>query len=177
MLRLLLLRHAKSDPADVAVDDRDRALTPRGRRAAQAIGRWLASHRLEPDLVLCSPARRARDTWSLVAAEFKTNPRTLVDEALYDFGDGSRHLEAIARLGGDAKCLLVVAHNPATERLAGRLAGRGKARLRDRMAQKFPTAGLAVIGLDIAGWASLDGASGELEHFVRPKDILSETGD
>ncbi|HZI98950.1 MAG TPA: histidine phosphatase family protein, partial [Actinomycetales bacterium] len=61
--RLLLIRHAKAAPDDDG-GDHGRGLTARGRRDAAAIGRWLADNDLVPDLVLCSDARRARETWT-----------------------------------------------------------------------------------------------------------------
>ena len=74
MLNLMLLRHAKSSLAEAGQEDSDRSLNDRGRLAATAMGRYMASHSLVPQLVLCSPARRARETWGLVAGELKTVP-------------------------------------------------------------------------------------------------------
>ena len=65
--RLILLRHAKSDWPDVP--DRDRPLAKRGRRDAPKIGRWLREHGYLPDIVICSDARRTRQTWDRVARE------------------------------------------------------------------------------------------------------------
>jgi hypothetical protein len=62
MRRLYLLRHAKSSWEDVGLADHDRPLAPRGRRAAKAIGRHLRDSGIEPELVLCSSARRAQET-------------------------------------------------------------------------------------------------------------------
>src|ERR687890_227229 len=99
MLRLMLLRHAKSSWADPGRDDRDRPLSPRGVRAARSMGRVMRERALIPDLVLCSPARRARDTWKLAAEELKAKPRLLIEEAIYDFGNGGRLWEAVRARG------------------------------------------------------------------------------
>src|ERR1700685_1820235 len=64
--RLVLLRHAESDCPDVA--DQDRPLAKRGRRDAPAVGRWLGQSGYAPDAVICSTARRARETWELASA-------------------------------------------------------------------------------------------------------------
>src|SRR5215470_2655109 len=93
MLRLFLLRHAKSSWTDPGVGDLDRPLNARGLRAATAMGRFMRANRLNPELVLCSPARRARETWKLVAEELRTAPRVIIDDGIYDFGNGGRLLE------------------------------------------------------------------------------------
>jgi phosphohistidine phosphatase len=173
----MLLRHAKSSWTEPGLDDMDRPLTPRGRRAAQAMGRVMAAKRLLPDLVLCSPARRARDTWKLAAEELKTAPKLIVEDAIYDFGDGGRLIEAVRRMGDGAKTVLVVGHNPAMERAAVRLAGGGGRKLRERIDRKYPTAALAVIAFDLADWTGLAEGKGELQHFIRPKDIMGEAAD
>jgi phosphohistidine phosphatase len=62
MKRVYLLRHTKSSWKDRSLADRDRPLAGRGRRAAKAVARHLEEERIRPDLVLCSPARRTRDS-------------------------------------------------------------------------------------------------------------------
>ncbi|TMJ40502.1 MAG: hypothetical protein E6G89_08205 [Alphaproteobacteria bacterium] len=95
MLRLMLLRHAKSSWTDPGRDDHDRPLTPRGQKSAPLIGRFMRNQKLVPELVLCSPARRARETWKLASAELRSAPRLLLEDALYDFGNGGRILDMV----------------------------------------------------------------------------------
>lgn len=169
MLRLLLLRHAKAQPAEPGIADRDRPLSSRGVAAAKAMGRFMRQAGLRPDLVLCSPARRARDTWALVTAELDARPRVLIEEAIYDFGADDRLLEAIRRQADASRAVLIVGHNPALEGLALRLAVGGDAALRARMARKYPTAALAVIDFEAESWRAID--SGRLTGFTRPQDL------
>ena len=75
MRRLMLLRHAKTERAAPGERDRDRKLMKRGRSDAPAIGAYMAHHGLVPDLALVSPAKRAQETWALVAAAFAKAPR------------------------------------------------------------------------------------------------------
>jgi len=173
-MHLMLLRHAKSSWNGPALDDRDRPLTARGKSAAQAMGRAMRSRKLVPDLVLCSPARRARDTWDLVSEQLKTGPRMVVQEDIYDFGNGGKLAGAIREHGGEAKTLLLVGHNPSTERLAARLATAGDRKLRDRLAKKYPTGALTVFESSATAWADFDEAGWTLTHFIRPKDILAD---
>lgn len=175
MLQLLLLRHAKSSWTDTGLADADRPLTARGKAAAKAMGREIAARGLPPDLVLCSPARRARDTWKIVSGQLKSPPRVVVVDAIYDFGNGGRVISAIAANAGAAKSLLVVGHNPSLERLAARLAISGDAKLRARIALKYPTAALAVIHFKADDWDKIADHGGELQHFIRPKDLAGES--
>ncbi len=175
-LQLLLLRHAKSDWGDTSLDDADRPLAPRGEKAAKAIGQEISRLSLTPDLILCSPARRARDTLAIATAELETRPPTRIVEDLYDFGDGSGPLEVIRTQGGTAQRLMLVGHNPAFEELAKRLVGSGPADLRKALRQKYPTGALAVIGFNTSRWADIAEGKGRLKRFIRPRD-LATAGD
>ena len=172
MLRLMLLRHAKSSWADPGLDDRDRPLSPRGSRAARSMGQFMRERALIPDLVLCSPARRARDTWKLAAEELKTKPRLLIEEAVYDFGNGGRVWQAVCARGESAPVVLVVGHNPSIERLALRLAGLEDTALRAQIERKYPTGSLVVFDFEVERWAEATETNGRLVSFTRPKDIV-----
>src|SRR5947209_1834046 len=172
MLRLMLLRHAKSSWTDPGRDDRDRSLSVRGQKAAPAIGAFMRKEKLIPDLVLCSPARRARDTWKLVAETLKAAPKLIVDDAIYDFGNGGKLLDSLRHKGNGAKVVLLIGHNPSLERLALRLIGKGDAGLKERIAKKYPTGALAVLEFKAADWKAIKDAEGQLVSFTRPKDVL-----
>jgi phosphohistidine phosphatase len=174
MLRLFLFRHAKSSWTDPGLDDHDRPLNPRGQRSAPLIGRYMRAHKLVPDLVLCSPARRARDTWKLASAELGAGPRLVLDEGLYDFGNGGRILDTLRHKGESAKSVMVVGHNPSIERLAQRLIGKGDVKLRRRLAEKYPTGALAAIAFDAPDWGSVEDGKGTLSVFIRPRDLVKE---
>jgi phosphohistidine phosphatase len=177
MLNLMLLRHAKSSLADAGQEDSDRPLNPRGQHAATAVGRYMASHSLVPQLVLCSPARRTRETWGLVAGELKASPAILFVDEIYDFGDGKALVDCLRRKAGAAQPVLLVGHNPSIGRLAQNLVGKGDKKLRERLERKYPTAALAVISFDLDNWRSLTAGAGTLRHFVTPKDIIDDTDD
>ncbi len=174
MLQLMLLRHAKSSWDDKKLDDRDRPLSRRGRVAAQAMGRVMQDRGLLPDLVLFSSARRTRETWELATAELKKQPKQVAEDALYDFGNGSRVAEVIRQKGGKAQSLLIVGHNPSLEKIARRMIGAGDAKLARRLEKKYPTGGLTVFEVNAETWANFDETQVRLTHYVRPKDILPE---
>ena len=77
MRRLMLLRHAKTERAAPGARDRERKLTQRGRDDAPAIGAYMVQHGLIPDLAVVSPAARAQQTWTLVAAMLPKAPRAV----------------------------------------------------------------------------------------------------
>ena len=177
MRDLLLLRHAKAAPGGPGVADRDRPLTPRGRRDAALVGAAIAADEMVPDLVLCSPARRTRETLDAVLASLAPAPRVIVLDSLYGAAHGD-YVGAIAEAGGHAKRLLVVGHNPTIHATALTLAGSGDKALRKRLLEKFPTAALAHIRLKGDTWAGTLAGSGELTSFLRPRDSADgEAGD
>lgn len=171
----MLFRHAKSSWTDPGRDDHDRPLNPRGAKAAPLIGGFMQAQKLVPDLVLCSPARRARETWKLASAELKAAPRLLMEDALYDFGNGGRILDTVRARADTAKSVMVVGHNPSIERLAQRLIGKGDAKLRKRLAEKYPTGALAVISFETDDWKSIEDGKGTLAYFIRPRDLAKES--
>jgi phosphohistidine phosphatase len=174
MLRLFLFRHAKSSWTDPGLDDHDRPLNARGQKAAPLIGRFMRTQKLVPDLVLCSPARRARDTWKLASAELGAAPRLLMEEPLYDFGNGGLILDTVRGKAETAKSVMVVGHNPSIERLAQRLIGKGDMKLRRRLAEKYPTGALAVITFETKDWSAIEDGKGTLSIFIRPRDLAKE---
>ena len=168
---LMLLRHAKSDRSGLEIDDAARPLTERGARAARSIGNWIRKSGPTPGLVLCSPARRAQDTWQIVRAEIDPPPPSEVVPGIYDFGNGDALLDVIRQHGGTAQTLMLVGHNPSMEELATRLTGSGDSALRNRLATKFPTAALAIIVFPPGNWSGIGWNSGELSSFVCPHDL------
>lgn len=174
MLTLMLLRHAKSSLADTGQADLDRPLNERGKRSAVAVGHYMASNGLVPQLVLCSPARRARETWTLAAGELKAFPAVLIAAEIYDFGDGKALMECLRNKAGAAQSVLLVGHNPSIGGLAQSLIGTGSEKLRARLEEKYPTAALAVFSFDFGNWKSLVAGSGTLLQFVRPRDLIDD---
>ncbi len=115
MRELILLRHAHAEPASPGQADLDRPLSPEGLAEAEAAGRWLAEHGLVPDCVLCSPARRTRETLeSVLAAVGYVDQR--LEDGMYEATSGT--LAALADGQREAERLLLVGHNPGLERLA-----------------------------------------------------------
>ncbi|HEY1544896.1 MAG TPA: histidine phosphatase family protein [Xanthobacteraceae bacterium] len=174
MRRLLLLRHAKSSWSEPGASDHARPLNHRGQETAPRIGAYLSRHKLVPDVVLCSTAKRARETWDLVAAAMRTVPAAIYVERLYDAG--LRTLVDIFREADPAaRSVLVVGHNPGLQEVATDLIAAGDLDDRERLREKLPTGGLVVIDFAIADWSSLHTRSGRLERFVVPRMLETAT--
>ncbi len=164
--RLLLLRHGKAESPYGDKPDLDRKLTSRGERSARLIGQYLREHELVPDLVLCSPSTRTRETWGGVVGALRTKPTARYVEDLYEASTDT-YLDQIRKHGGDAGTLLIIGHNPSTEAALTRLGSDGSYMLPDA----FPTCALAVIESDTDSWTDLAPDNCSLATFVRPRDL------
>jgi phosphohistidine phosphatase len=159
--RLLLLRHAKSSLGDASLADFDRPLNERGTEAASFVGRFMRKRKLNPDLVLCSPAERARQTAALVAEAAKLAAPTRFDERIYE-ATPARLAEVVSQVEDGMDEILLVGHNPGLEGLLELLTGESR---------HLPTATLAGVALDVEKWSKLREGAGSIEFFVKPKEI------
>lgn len=169
MKRILLLRHAKSDWKDYTLADFDRPLSPRGRKAAPRVAAWIRDHDLLPDRVLCSAARRTSETWEHMAPTIGQVP-VVHRRALYHASTRAI-LKQLVKQDDTAHTIAVVGHNPGIAEFASRYSVFGDEEKIARMRRKYPTGALAVLSFQIDNWADLPGASGTLEHYVRPKQL------
>lgn len=162
MKTLLILRHAKSSWSSSAVSDFDRPLNGRGRRDAPRMGAFMAENDLVPDLILCSAARRARDTARAVATASGADEPPVELDSLYE-AEPESYLQEISERAGDAEVVMVVGHNPTLEELLSDLTG---------SQERMPTAALARIELPIDSWGALDGdVEGELAALWYPREL------
>lgn len=149
--RLVVLRHAKSSWSG-GLADHERPLAGRGRREAPLAGRWLAEHVDRIDLVVCSSAVRARQTWKRAGAELDPAPEVRVDDRVYAASE--RELLAVVReLPDRAATVLVVGHNPGLEDLVEVLTGAPRELKTSSIAVLSGRGDWAGIG---PGWARLE---------------------
>jgi phosphohistidine phosphatase len=172
MRRLMLLRHAKAEPAGSGMRDFDRALAPAGRAAAPRIGAYMAGRALVPDLTVCSPAKRARETWDLAAGAFRDHPPTREDRRVYE-QDADGLLDLVRQTPANIQVLLLVGHNPSLADLADLAVATGDPLARERLAEKMPTGALAVIDFPLDDWSKLQPRSGHLDRLVTPRALES----
>jgi phosphohistidine phosphatase len=174
MLRLMLLRHAKSNWPSTGMQDAARPLSDRGEAAARLMGGYMARHSLLPGRVLCSPARRTRETWAGIAAQWPAGMDVVFDQRLY----AATHqvvLSIVRAQDNAARTLLVIGHNPGLQEAAELLIAAGDVELRERLREKFPTAALAVIDFTIDKWGRIHERSGRLDRYITPRSIAAAT--
>jgi len=168
MLTLSLLRHAKSSWEDGSLEDFDRPLAKRGEGAAPRMGAFMSEHGLAPQLILCSPAVRARQTLDLVLPRLAATPAVVYEDRLY-LAASSVLLARLRKVDGNISHVMIVGHDPGMHGLAVALAGGGETSMLQALAAKFPTAALAVIRFKARSWAKVGHGTGRLELFATPK--------
>ena len=162
MKTLFLLRHAKSSWKDQSLPDFERPLNRRGKEAAERIGRYLKKHELiVPELVLSSPAVRARETIERVARAAKWTPEILFDQRIYEAG-GLRLLEVVSQIENERKTALLVGHNPGIEELLMLLTGEAK---------RVPTGTFMQIDLKSSKWTNAADKRAKLAWLVKPRKL------
>ncbi|MFN3404673.1 MAG: SixA phosphatase family protein [Cytophagaceae bacterium] len=160
---LYLVRHAKSDWSVPGQKDFDRELNHRGNADAPKMGRKLYDLGVRPDLILSSPAVRAKMTAHYMAEQLRYETENIVlEEELYEPSVRS-FLNVINRQNDKFKSLMLFSHNPAITYLAEYLT---KAPIGN-----IPTSGVAEVEFDIDTWAEVSGDVGKLNWFIYPKKI------
>jgi phosphohistidine phosphatase len=175
MKTLTLLRHAKSGWDDPVARDFDRPLNPRGRRAAQTVGREMRAQELAFDRVLASPAVRVVETLEEIASGYGRALGPAFDQRLY-LATADILLDLIRDTDDQVNSLLMVGHNPGLELLVLLLTREGEGELRDQAEIKYPTATLAEITLPVERWRDVKERIGTLSRFIRPRDLDPELG-
>ncbi len=170
MLTLSLFRHAKSSWDDPKLKDHDRPLNERGLRDAPRMGAFIATQKLIPDRILCSTAARTRATLALASATWPKLPVVTFDKALY-LADWDKLLRRLQDAREPAAHMMLIGHNPGLQDLAATLIGHGNREERMAMAQKFPTAALAVIRFETTTWADVVPGSGRLDVTMTPRSL------
>jgi phosphohistidine phosphatase len=172
---LYVVRHAKSSWKDDALEDLDRPLSPRGRRAVGLLAARFRRSGLSPALVLCSPARRTLETYQGIRTGFTDDVDMWTDEALYgaDVGD---LLDVIRSVPEAVPSLMVIGHNPGLQDLVLKLAGAGSDDDGSitRVREKFPTGAVATLAHK-GSWKHLARGNAKLVAYMVPRELESES--
>ena len=158
---LYLLRHAKSSWKNASLRDFDRPLKGRGRDAAKQIGKRLVSEKPQPEIVVCSPAARTRETADIVLKHAKLKVDVKFDERIYEASLRDL-LKVVADIPDEKQVAMMIGHNPGFEELVAYLSGEHR---------RMPTCAVAKIRLDAASWKDVKAGEGTLEWFVAPKEL------
>ena len=167
---LFLLRHAKSSWSEAGRPDRDRPLAPRGQRAIVLLVDDARAHGVRPDLVLCSPARRTRETLEALRPALGSGVDVRFDDDLYG-ADAAELLDRLRAVGEDVGSVMVVGHNPGLHDLAVGLAGYGESLRMEQLRAKLPTGALVTLELGDTAWAELGPGEARLARLVYPREL------
>ena len=169
MARITLIRHGKAEMPGKGGNDFERGLIQRGMQNAEAVGQYMQFHKLLPDLVLASPARRTRQTYELMSARWPNPPRVLYENQLYEVCADTL-LQLIFEHGRDEESVAVVGHNPSLVVLLTHFVGLvdGEVNL-----GHFPTCCVADVGFDAAKIGDIEPEEGRLLSLVRARDLTA----
>ncbi len=170
MKTVTLFRHAKSGEKDnPRIDDFDRPLSDRGLKAAPKMGAAMRDRHLRPNLILCSPSVRTRQTLTLASTEaWDSAPKVRFDKKLYE-ASAQTLLNLLKDLDEDVDHVMIVGHNPGMQDLAVMLAV--NSRERQQLKDKLPTAAIVSFEFDEELWKDLQPATGHVELFMSPNTL------
>ena len=163
MKTLLLVRHAKSDWSNPALDDHDRPLAPRGIRATGLVGSALAPG-AAPGIIISSTATRALDTANRIAAYWTPPPPVVESGELY-LGAPGQMFAVLGAAGGGHETVMLVAHEPGIRHLALVLDGSSD----PPFAFRYPTGAVAVLQFETDRWSALEPGSGVRINWILPR--------
>lgn len=167
---IYLLRHAKSSRKDGAREDFDRPLNKRGRNAAKAMGEYMGREGITPAQVLCSSAKRTRETMERVQEAVGAAVPVRFERGIY-MAEEATLLRRLKRLNDSIGSAMLVGHNPGLQQLALLLATAADDGFRPQLQAKFPTGSLAVIETSVERWADLKPGCGRINAFVLARDL------
>jgi len=160
---LILVRHAKSSWKDTTLNDIQRPLNKRGNKDAPKMGKYMAEHKILPEVIFSSPGLRALTTARLISVEIGIKPSDIiVDENIYTF-DPEDLLAAIRALKNKYDKVMIVAHNPAVTDILNYLCG--------SKIDNVPTCGVAVLRFSTDSWKKVSKSKAKLVSFDYPKKL------
>jgi len=168
MPTLYLMRHAKSDWHSAAQADFDRPLNQRGARDAVRMGQWLVAQGLRPEVLLASPAQRARQTVLAVADALGVNDNVVAFNKDLYLADRATLLNILHTVSAATDSVLLVAHNPGLDELVAWLAP--EAPPLSESGKLMTTAAIAIFELS-GGWGRLKRGGGILQQLLRPREL------
>lgn len=170
MLRLMLLRHAKSNSIP-GVADLQRPLAERGYHEAELVGQYLVAQQLKPELAIVSSAIRTQQTWTHLSDAFDTQVKKITEERIYEASvDNIVHV--IRNIEPGPRVVLVIGHNPGLYLTTQYLSGEGDEDAMERLEMGFPPASLTVMDFDVDEWELVGKSGGRLLRFETPGTMV-----
>ena len=170
MRTLIFLRHAKSSWALPGINDFDRPLNERGNKAAPQMANWLASEGIKLDVIVCSSAKRTRETLAHMQPRLSQEVATILEPNLY-LASSATLFECAAKLDDGYETAMLLAHNPGLHDAALSSLTTASRRESGEMRSRFPTCACAIISLPIDRWSEITTDIGELNAYMTPKGL------
>ncbi|MEM6310295.1 MAG: histidine phosphatase family protein [Pseudomonadota bacterium] len=162
MLKLTVMRHAKSSWDDPLLDDHDRPLNRRGVASAEAMGHWLRKRGHVPDTVLSSTSKRTLQTFECLALDCP------VSFTRHLFHASKSEILNQLRKTADTN-ILFLGHNPGIAEFSAQIA---RIPPRHPDFDRFPTCATMVAEFDQSNWAATNWKTGHVTDFAIARDIL-----
>ncbi|WP_169999594.1 phosphohistidine phosphatase SixA [Petrotoga halophila] len=161
MKNLILVRHAKAEKRSPEIDDFERKLTKVGKNDSKEVAEYVAKAENKVDLLITSPALRAKETAEIFAKSFESKPKIVEEELLYE-GDVEEIIEKISNITKGYKNVIIFGHNPTFDELAKKLTGD------DLHLRKA-----GVICIEGESFDDILSGKGKLKWMVDPKSLSS----
>ncbi|MFA6138323.1 MAG: histidine phosphatase family protein [Sulfurimonas sp.] len=159
MKKLYIIRHAKSSWKEISLDDFERPLNKRGKADAPFMGSKLKEKRVMPDLILSSPALRAKTTAEIIAKKVEFKKEIVFDENIYEASATTLH-KILTKIADKKNVAFVFGHNPSLNELAEKYIN---------FDENIPTCGVVEIEFDCDSWADISAENARLVSFDYPK--------
>jgi phosphohistidine phosphatase len=164
MKTLLLTRHAKTIPGESGMSDFDRTLAPRGPKDVKLIARELLSFEYEPDLIISSPAVRAKQTAELFAKGFNYSVSQIKYlNYLYGYFSISDLINDLSKMASKSNTVQIIGHNPSIAEIGSDFSG--------SFSDALPTSGTLVIEFDVKKWDYVSEGSGVMTQYIIPSAL------
>lgn len=172
MRTLYLLRHAKSSWSDSSLDDFDRPLNARGKATRDILADWFRTHEIRPDLVICSPAKRTRQTLKPIRKIWEPRPEIVYEPKVYEASVSA--LKGVLRTAAPkAHSILLVGHNPGLQMLALDLIDGSTDEANRALQGKFPTGAIVRLSAESDDWQHMRGETFKLRDFILPRGLIA----
>lgn len=159
MKKLYIIRHAKSDWSNPQLEDFDRPLNKRGKKNAPFMGKLLRKKNISPDLIISSPAYRARETAISISKEINYHENIMYNEYLYE-ADLKTIMEIVNFIEDEHDNVFIIGHNPGLNMLGFYLVD---------FNENLPTSGILEIKFDCQSWRKINKSNAQIVSFEYPK--------
>ncbi|MFA5234374.1 MAG: histidine phosphatase family protein [Sulfurimonas sp.] len=159
MKKLYIIRHAKSSWSDAELNDFERSLSKRGKANAPMMGERLKKKGVMPDIIISSPAKRAKSTAEIIAKEIGYEKKVLFDENIYESSvDELRKI--LTCINDKNSTVFLFGHNPELNMLVDYYV---------KFYENIPTCGVVEIAFMCDTWAEIAPKNAKLISFDYPK--------